>query len=88
MCRQTPKRKEIKKREATREDKTDLRWTMEEKERREEITEDHKKVEELVSKCFHKWIKVFGKVESKRMLVRKLWDYTIDLKEDFVPRKG
>ena len=31
---------------------------------------------------------MFGKVESKRMLMRKIWDHTIDLKETFKPRKG
>ena len=30
------------------EDEEDLRWTMEEREKKEEIAEDHKKVEELV----------------------------------------
>ena len=28
-------------------------------------------------------MKVFGKVESERMPVRKVWDHAIDLKEDF-----
>ena len=31
--------------------------------------------------------KVFGKVESERMLTRKIWDHAIDLKEIFKPRK-
>jgi len=35
-----------------------------------------------------KWRKVFGKVESKRMPIRKIWDHTIDLKEMFKPQKG
>jgi len=30
---------------------------------------------------------VFGKVESKRMLTRKIWDHAIDLKETFKPQK-
>jgi len=30
---------------------------------------------------------VFGKVESERMLTRKVWDHAIDLKETFKPRK-
>jgi len=33
---------------------------------------DHRKVEEIVPKRFHKWLKVFGKMESERMLVRKV----------------
>jgi len=36
---------------------------------------------------FLKWRKVFGKVESERMLTRKAWDYAIDLKEMFKPWK-
>jgi len=31
---------------------------------------------------------VFGKVESERILTRKVWDHTIDLKETFKPQKG
>jgi len=31
---------------------------------------------------------VFGKIESERMLVRKVWDHTIDVKEDFKPSKA
>jgi len=32
----------------------------------------NKKVEEMVPKRFHKWLKVFGKVESEMMLVKKV----------------
>jgi len=31
---------------------------------------------------------MFGKKASERMLTRKIWDHTIDLKEGFIPRKG
>jgi len=31
---------------------------------------------------------VFGKVESERIPTRKIWDYAIDFKETFKPRKG
>ena len=30
---------------------------------------------------------MFGKKQSERMPIRKLWDYTIDVKEGFIPRK-
>jgi len=33
-----------------------------------------------------KWKKVFGKIESKRMLTRKVWDHVIDLKETLKER--
>jgi len=52
------------------------------------MEEGHKKIEEMVPKKFLKWRKVFGKVESERMLTRKVWDHTIDLKETFKLRKG
>jgi len=44
---------------------------MEEREKREEIAESHRKVEELVPQRFHKWKKVFGKMKSKWMPTRK-----------------
>jgi len=44
---------------------------------------DHRKVEEMVPKWFHKWLKMFGKVESKKMPVRKMWDHAINLQNDF-----
>jgi len=87
LCGRMPEKKIIKRKQVTKKDKKDLRWTMEEREKREEIEEDHRKVEELVPKCFHKWKKVFGKVESKRMPTRKPWDHAIDLRENFMPRK-
>jgi len=31
---------------------------------------------------------VFGKVESERMLVQKVWDHAIDVREDFKPSKA
>ena len=33
-------------------------------------------------------MKVFGKVKSKRMLVRKVWDYMIDLNNNFKASKA
>ena len=42
----------------------------------------------MVPEKFHKWIKVFGKKQSERMPTRKIWDHTIDMKEEFMPRKG
>jgi len=42
----------------------------------------------LVPRKFLKWRKVFGKVESKRMPTRKVWDHAINLKETFKPWKG
>jgi len=55
--------------------------------REEEIEENHRKIEKMVPKKFLKWKKVFGKVKSERMPTRKIWDYTIDLKETFKLQK-
>jgi len=82
----------IKGKKETREDKKKIvRWAMDEKEdwgREEEIEADHRKMEEMVPKRFHKWLKVFGKVESERMPVRKAWDHVIDLNDNFKASKA
>ena len=43
--------------------------------------------EELVSKEYHKFLKVFSKKEFKHMPLRKPWDHTIDLKDMFKLKK-
>jgi len=45
-------------------------------------------MEEMVPKRFYKWLKVFGKVKSERMPVRKVWDHAIDLNNDFKTSKA
>ena len=42
----------------------------------------------MVPKRFHKWLKVFGKVKSEIMPVRKVWDYAIDLNDNFKTSKA
>jgi len=56
--------------------------------KRVEKDEDKEVLRELVPKRFWKWKKVFGKRESERMPVQKAWDHTIELKEEFIPKKG
>ena len=78
------------KKEIREDEKRIVRWAVDEKEdwgREEEIEADHRKVEEMVPKRFHKWLKVFGNVESERMPVRKAWDYAIDLNDNFKASK-
>jgi len=58
-------------------------WDEEEEAARSEV-----KAKKLVLEKFHKWIKVFGKKQLERMLTRKVWDHAIDVKEEFVLRKG
>ena len=45
-------------------------------------------VEEMVLRRFYKYLKMFEKKELDRMLMKKIWDHTIDLREGFVPKKG
>ena len=83
--------KVIKKEARTVEGKKAISWAADEKEdwrREEEMEIDHRKIETMVPKRFHWWLKVFGKVESERMPVRKVWDHAIDVKEDFKPSKA
>jgi len=35
----------------------------------------------MVPKKFLRWRKVFGKIESERISIRKIWDHAIDFKE-------
>jgi len=73
LCGKAVKIKE--KKEIREDEKKIVRWAVDKKEdweREEEMEVDHRKVEEMVPKWFHKWLKVFGKVESERMLVRKV----------------
>jgi len=68
-----------------------VRWAINDKEnwgKKEEMEENHRKIEEMVPKRFLKWKKVFGKVELERMPTRKIWDYAIDLKKTFKLQKG
>jgi len=84
------KKKKRKRKAVTLEEKKIIKWAIDNKEdwkREEEIEENHRKIEEMVPEKFLKWRKVFGKVESERMPMRKIWDHAIDLKKIFVPQK-
>jgi len=58
-------------------------WNEEEKAAKSEA-----EAKKLVPEKFHRWIKVFGKKQSERMPMRKLWDHVIEMKEEFMLRKG
>jgi len=84
------KKKKKKRRVVIVEEEKIVRWAINNKEdwgRKKEIEEDYRKIEEIVLEKFLKWKKVFGKVKSKRMPMRKIWDHAIDLKEMFAPQK-
>ena len=52
-----------------------------------EKNKDKETLKRLVPKRFWKWKRVFGKKESERIPVQKTWDYAIELKEGFMPKK-
>ena len=60
---------------------------MEEKEEEEKDLIELKATEEMVPRQFHKYLKVFEKKDSERILMRKAWNHAIDLREGFVPKK-
>jgi len=61
-------------------------WEIWDKE--EEVARSETEAKKMVPEKFHKWIKVFGKKQSERMPMRKVWDHAIDVKKGFVLRKG
>jgi len=56
----------------------------EKKVRKTEKNENKEILRELVPRRFWKWKKVFGKKESERIPVQKIWDHAIELKEGFM----
>ena len=70
-----------------KEEKTMVR-IMAEKEDEEEDLIELRAMDEMVPQWFHRYLKVFEKKDSERMLMRKAWDHAIDLREGFVPKKG
>ena len=74
-------------RRLTIEEEKTIARIMEEKEEEEEDLTELRATEEMVPQRFHKYLKVFEKKHSERMLMRKAWDHVIDLREGFVPKK-
>ena len=54
---------------------------------KEKAAKSKEKVKKLVTQRLYKWIYVFGKKTSERMLMRKIQNYIIDVKKGFVLRK-
>jgi len=85
--REEKEKKRIKKKGKTMEvKKVAEKWEIWNEE--EEVAKSEAEAKKLVPEKFHRWIKVFGKKQSERMPTRKLWDYVINVKEVFIPRKG
>ena len=61
---------------------------VEKKKNEEENLIELRVTEEMVPRQFHKYLKMFEKKDSERMLTRKTWDHAIDLREEFVQKKG
>ena len=59
----------------------------EERDEEEEDLIELRTVGEMVSKQFHKYLKVFEKKELEKMTMRKTWNHVIDLREEFVLKK-
>ena len=74
------------KKHSKEEDRDEWKWTIEEK-FNNKIKLNREKVRKIVPQKFYKWLKLFEKAEWERILVRKPWDYTINLRKDFVLRK-
>jgi len=81
-------RKEKKRRRLTIEEEKMIARLVEEKEEEEEDSIEIRTTEDMVPRRFHKYLKVFEKKDSERMPTRKTWDHAIDLREEFVPKKG
>ena len=56
--------------------------------KKEKTAKSEKEAKKLVLPRFYKWIHIFWKKTSERMLTRKLWNHVIKVKEEFVLRKG
>ena len=87
--KKTEKRRKVEKRIKTigKSEKNEQKVSIEEK-FNNEVKLDREKVRKMVPQRFHKQLKIYEKAELKRIPVKKPWDHTINIKEDFIPRKG
>jgi len=77
--RRREKKKKLK-RERTREVKRVAKeWEIWNEE--EEAVKSEAEAKKLVPEQFYRWIKVFGKKQSERMPIWKIWDHAINMKE-------
>ena len=60
---------------------------MEGKQEEEKDLIEIRMVEEIFFGNFYKYLKIFEKKKSEKMLIRKTWNYTMDCREGFVPKK-
>jgi len=81
--REEKEKKKKKKKKTVEVRKVTEEWEIWDEE--EEAAKSEVEAKKLVPEKFHRWIKVFGKKQSERMLTRKVWDHAIDVKEGFIP---
>ena len=86
--KQEEKKKKKERRRSIIEEVKMIERIIEEKENEKEDLIELRATDEIVPRWFHKYLKVFEKKDSERMLIRKAWDHAIDLREGFVPKKG
>ena len=86
--KQEKREKKKERRRTTIEEEKMITRIVEEKENEEENLIELRATEEMVLQRFYKYLKVFEKKDSERMPTRKTWNYAIDLKEGFMPKKG
>ena len=80
------KNKKLKKKRVIEVKKVAEKWKIWNEEVKAAKSEEEAK--KLFPQRFHKWIHIFGKNMSERMPMKKLWDHVIEVKEEFVLRKG
>ena len=86
--KQEEKKKKKERRRSIIEEVKMIERIIEEKENEKEDLIELRATDEIDPRWFHKYLKVFEKKDSERMLIRKAWDHAIDLREGFVPKKG
>ena len=69
------------------EEEMEITRMIEEKEEKEEDLIEIRIVEKMVLRRFHKYLKIFKKKKSEKILTRKTQNYAIDLRKGFVLKK-
>jgi len=82
---QRKKKKDFRK--PTIKEEIEIARMIEEKQKKEKDLIKIRMVEEMVPKRFYKYLKMFKRKKLERMPMRKTWNYAIDLRKCFVPKK-
>jgi len=85
--REDVERKKKKFRKLTVEKEIEITRIIEKKQEEKDLIKI-RTVEKMVSRWFHKYLKMFEKKKLERILMRKIWDHAIDFRKGFVLKKG